>query len=220
MKKNYDVCVFDLDGTLVNSLKDLANSCNEALALFDLPTHGIDEYRYFVGNGILNLIKNALGEKAADEQLVQSVYNTFNLIYKQRCLDYTIPYDGITQMLIDIRFRGVKVGVLSNKADEFARHIVSSLFDSGLIDVTYGQRKNFPKKPAPDSFFYLLDDLGCTRERCLYVGDSDVDVFTAKNAGVDFCGAQWGFRGRGELIKAGAEKIAETPKDLTDIILR
>ena len=123
-------------------------------------------------------------------------------------------------MLIDIRFRGVKVGVLSNKADDFARHIVSSLFEPGLIEVTYGQRKNFPKKPAPDSLFYLLDDLGCTRESCLYIGDSDVDVFTAKNASVDFCGAQWGFRGRDELIKAGAVNIAATPKDLTDIILR
>ena len=220
MNRKYDVCVFDLDGTLADSLKDLAASCDASLALFDLPCHTLDEYRFFVGNGILNLIKNAMGEKAEDEKLLRSVYGTFNMIYEEKCLDNTHPYHGVTDLLTTLKDSGVKIGVLSNKADDFAKHIVGALFDSRLIDAVYGQRDEFPKKPQPDSLYAMLDELGCERERCLYIGDSDVDVITAKNGGVDFCGVEWGFRGYDELHGAGAETIVRKAGEIADIVLK
>lgn len=219
MKRKYDACVFDLDGTLIDSLGDLAESCNNALALFDLPTHSLEKYRYFVGNGIRNLIGNSMGEKAEDEKLFRSVYSTFNMIYEEKCLEKTHPYNGIVETLEILKKNGVKIGILSNKADDFAKKIAGSLFDSSLIDIVYGQKKEYPTKPAPDSLFALLEELDTKREKCLYLGDSDVDVITAKNANVDFCGAQWGFRGYDELKNAGAQIIAAAPSDITELVL-
>lgn len=220
MKKNYDVCLFDLDGTLIDSLRDLADSCNEALTLFGLPKHDVDEYRFLVGSGIKNLIKKAMGESAADEQLSRSVFDKFNTIYGEKCLDATRPYDGITEMLEALKASGVKIGILSNKSDEFAKRIVDTLFDSSLIDLVYGKREEFPVKPAPDSLYAMLSELDIAdKSRCLYIGDSNVDVKTALNGGVAFCGAQWGFRGREELENAGAEFIAETADDITKHVL-
>ena len=219
MNRNYDVCIFDLDGTLIDSLEDLADSCNIALEVFDLPQHDIDEYRYFVGTGILNLIKNSMGKQAENLELVQSVYNTFNIIYEEKCLNKTIPYHGITEMLGKLKSGGVKLGVLSNKADPFAKRIVSELFGGDLIDMTFGQQKGFRRKPEPESLYYVIEKLGSTPERCLYVGDSGVDVTTALNAGVDFCGAEWGFRGYDELKDAGALTIVKSPAAISGIVL-
>ncbi len=220
MNKKYEACIFDLDGTLADSLNDLAVSCDEALSLFELPTHTIDEYRYFVGNGIRNLVCSAMGEKSEDDKLQHSVFRTFNLIYAERCLEKTRPYSGIVEMLSDMKKAGIKVGVLSNKADSFAKRIVDALFDSSLIDVVYGQRSDFPRKPAPESLYAMLSELGCDKSSCLYIGDSNVDVATAKNAGVDFCGVEWGFRGYNELKSSGAEMIAKTPAEITELVLK
>ncbi len=219
MNKNYDVCIFDLDGTLADSLKDLALSCDASLALFDLPTHTLEEYRYFVGNGIMNLVSNAMGEKAEDEKLLRSVFGTFNMIYEEKCLENTHPYAGITDLLVKLKDNGVKIGVLSNKADDFAKRIVGALFDSSLIDTVYGQRDDYPRKPKPDSLYAMLGELGADKARCLYIGDSNVDLNTAKNGGVDFCGVEWGFRGYDELKKAGAEMIVKTADEIADIVL-
>ncbi len=219
MEKKYTACVFDLDGTLVNSLADLADSCNAALSLFELPTHRLEEYRYFVGRGIRNLVSNAMGEKADDEKLLRSVYGTFNMIYEEKCLEKTRPYHGVEDMLRALKDGGVKVGVLSNKADGFAKRIVGALFDSELVDIVYGQKDEFPRKPSPESLFAMLGELDCDSSRCLYIGDSNVDVETASNAGVDFCGAEWGFRGREELESAGATLIAKNAEDITKAVL-
>lgn len=218
MNRNYDACIFDLDGTLVDSLEDLANSCNEALRLFELPEHSTDEYRYLVGSGIKNLILGAMGESSRDEKLTRSVYDTFNMIYEEKCLDKTRPYRGIEKMLEDLKDGGVKVGVLSNKSDEFAKRIVGALFDSSLIDSVIGKREEFPVKPAPESMYAMLSQLGCEKESCLYIGDSNVDVLTAVNSGTDFCGAEWGFRGLEELKSAGAKNTAKTADDITRLV--
>ncbi len=220
MNKHYDACVFDLDGTLADSLNDLAASCDEALSLFELPTHSIEEYRFFVGNGIRNLVCSAMGEKSEDEKLQRSVFETFNIIYDERCLEQTRPYSGIVQMLGELKESGVIIGVLSNKADAFAKRIVDALFDKGLIDIVYGQRSDYPRKPAPDSLYALLDQINCEKSKCLYIGDSNVDVATAKNAGVDFCGVEWGFRGYNELKNSGAEVIVKDPSEITEMVLQ
>ncbi len=218
MKNKFKCCIFDLDGTLVDSLKDLALSCDEALRLFELPDHPLDEYRYFVGNGIANLIKRAMGDKAEDEKLFRSVYDTFNLIYEEKCLDNTRPYHGINDMLKALKEKGVKIGVLSNKADEFSKRIVGALFDSQLIDEVYGHSEKFPKKPEPSSLWAMLEKFGCEKSECLYIGDSDVDVITASNAGVSFCGVEWGFRGYDELKNTGAETIVRTPAEIIELV--
>jgi len=215
---NYTTCVFDLDGTLVNSLGDLANCCNETLELYELPTHSVDEYRYFVGSGIMNLIKRSMGKKSSDETLVRAVYNTFNIIYNERCLELTKPYSGISELLAKLKKKGVRIGVLSNKSDEFAQRIVEALFEHGEPEVVWGKKKNFPIKPEPQSLYAVIDELHGERDKCLFIGDSDVDVITAKNAGVDFCGVEWGFRGAKELMSAGAGKIAKQPMDIYRLV--
>ncbi|MBQ3970453.1 MAG: HAD family hydrolase [Clostridia bacterium] len=216
--KKYDACVFDLDGTLIDSLGDLASCCNEALSLYELPTHNIEEYRYFVGSGIKNLIKRSMGSKADDEKLFISVYRAFNMLYEVKCLEKTKPYDGIIKMLSKLKESGVKVAVLSNKSDEFANRIVNALFEKGEFDVVWGKKENFPIKPEPESLYAVLDELKCDKSKCLYIGDSDVDVITAKNADIHFCGVEWGFRGEEELSTAGAETIVKNPNDILNLV--
>ena len=210
----YDICVFDLDGTLIDSLADLSDSCNEALRINAMPTHDTDRYRTFVGSGIKNLIKRSLLDKACDDALVQKVYDSFNEIYHDNCLVKTKPYSGIIEMLRQLKNNGVKLCVLSNKADEFSKMITDGLFDMETFDLVWGKKAQFPIKPDPAALLAILAKFSINRDRCLYIGDSDVDCITAKNAGVDFCGVQWGFRGREELAAAGAILIADSPADI------
>ncbi len=214
----YDVCIFDLDGTLIDSLGDLADSCNRALRLHGMPVHDIDKYRYFVGSGIKNLIRRSLAEKGSDEKLVDSVFLSFNSIYEANCLVRTKPYSNIKQMLMRIKQQGVKVCVLSNKSDEFSKMITDRLFDEGTFDIVWGKKPDYPIKPDPTSLHAMLDMLSMSREKCLYIGDSDVDCITAQNAGVDFMGVEWGFRGREELLSAGAKVIASSPWDIAKAV--
>ena len=213
--KKYDICVFDLDGTLIDSLGDLAESCNEALRISGMPTHEIDRYRTFVGSGIKNLIKRSLLDKSDDEVLVQTVYDSFNSIYQRNCLVRTKTYSGINEMLLKLKECGVKLCVLSNKADEFSQMIADSLFEKGTFDLVWGKKSEFPIKPDPSALFAMLDKMTAKPDRCLYIGDSDVDCITARNAGVDFCGVEWGFRGKEELAAAGAKLIVRYPYEIT-----
>ncbi len=214
----YNTCVFDLDGTLVNSLGDLASCCNETLSLYELPTHTVDEYRYFVGSGIKNLIKKSMGDKSNDETLSTAVYRTFNILYNEKCLEATKPYEGVSELLSELKDKGVKIGVLSNKSDEFAKRIVDALFEHGEPDVVWGQKENFPIKPEPQSLYAVIEELDGEKDKCLYIGDSDVDVITAKNAHIDFCGVEWGFRGADELISAGAKTVVKKPSDILNLV--
>ncbi len=216
---NYDVCIFDLDGTLVNSLADLADCVNDALSLHSLPTHTLKEYRQFIGHGIANLIKCAMGDKASDEKLHTSVYRAFVMLYEARCLNNTRPYAGVSDLLDTLKQNNVKRCVLSNKADAFTNRIVSSLFGKDAFDLIWGKRDRYPNKPSPDSMNAMIDKLGCPRKRCLYIGDSNVDVETAGNAGVDFCGVEWGFRDRHELIDSGARVVVKKPNEIAPLVL-
>ncbi len=215
---NYDVCIFDLDGTLVNSLKDLADCVNESLSLHSLPTHTLKEYRQFIGHGIANLIKSAMGDYANDEKLHTSVYKAFVLLYDACCLNNTKPYDGVCDLLGTLKEKNVKVCVLSNKADAFANRIVRALFGDDTFDLIWGKRDSYPNKPAPDSLNAMISELGSPRRKCLYIGDSDVDVETAANAGVDFCGVEWGFRDRSDLIASGAEVVVRKPEEIVHLV--
>ncbi len=213
------LCIFDLDGTLIDSLKDLADCCNAVLGEEGLPTHPLDAYRHFVGNGIPKLIERILPEDKQTEEKMTDVRRRFDERYRIHCLDATKPYPGIMEVLRACRKKGIALAVLSNKAEPFARHICREVFGGRIFDAVSGQRPEVPKKPAPDGVFSLLKEFDIRPEEAVLIGDSNVDILTAQNAGIHSIGACWGFRGREELEQAGAEALADFPKDCQNIIL-
>lgn len=213
------LCIFDLDGTLVNSLRDLACAMNHALSVNGFETHETEKYRFMVGSGILVLIDRAVGNDTRyTPEIRTQIHSDFNKYYAEHCLDYTVPYSGITEMLKIMADNGILLAVNSNKPDEFSKHIVSSLFPSLSFAEIWGKREGCERKPAPDGIFGIIKKTGISKSETVYFGDSDIDVFTAKNAGIRFCGVGWGFRPVNELINAGAQTIADSPGDILRFI--
>lgn len=215
MKKLY---IFDLDGTLVNSLCDLADSVNYVLEKYGYPVHDIEEYKYFVGNGTLKLIERALPESDRTNEKIEKLHSEFSQEYTKRALDKTRPYDGIVQLLNKIKENDCKLAVASNKPDKFSKYIVESLFGTDIFDIISGKKDGVPTKPSPDIILDILNQLGVSKEDAVMAGDSNVDVFTAHNAGLKCVGCTWGFRGRQELVEAGADVIADIPEEIWDLI--
>ena len=214
----YKLVIFDLDGTLVNSLVDLANAVNEGLKKAGLKIHEVDAYKTFVGNGRDRLVERAMGESRADEGLKDIVRDTFDEYYAEHCNDNIYAYEGCAKMLSDLRAEGVMTAVLSNKPDEFVDRILRKVFPDHSFTAAWGKRAEFPTKPDPSALNTMINELGIEKRDCLYIGDSDVDVFTAGNAGVDMIGVEWGFRGREELVGAGAPFVARTADEITEYI--
>lgn len=215
----YKYVVFDLDGTLVNSLFDLADSVNKALEKNGLPAHPYDAYKYFVGNGRAKLIERAMGDAASDEKLRALVTKDYDDDYLIHCLDKTKLYDGIVEMLLKLQQNGVKINVLSNKPDEFVKNMLDKLFKGISFDIAWGKKAEYPTKPDPSSVLAVLDKLSADKKDCLYVGDSNVDVITARNAGLDFCGVLWGFRTKEELENEGAKTTVTSADELYKVIM-
>lgn len=213
----YRLAIFDLDGTLIDSLGDLADSTNRALADFGFPVHEEDEYRYFVGNGAKKLIERALPE-GTPEDIQQQVYDRYAGYYRECCMNRTAPYSGMPELVKALRESGVKCVVASNKPDEFSKQIVNTLLGADSFDAVRGKRGDTPTKPAPDIIYALCAQLGIDINSAVMIGDSDVDVMTAHNAGIGCIGCTWGFRGEDELRQAGADIIARTPQDIADSI--
>ena len=213
------LAVFDLDGTLVDSLGDLAAASNKALEQNGLPVHPTESYRYLVGNGVRKLIERAVPEGTPPEK-VQKVFEDFSANYEKGCLDRTRPYDGIKELLSDLCKMGIRCAVASNKPDEFSHRITDALFDSDAFSLVRGKLETAKTKPAPDIVYSICESLDIPVENAVMIGDSDVDVITAHNAGIPCIGCTWGFRGEEELKAAGAEFTADTPKDIADIIKR
>lgn len=211
--------VFDLDGTLVNSLADLAISANKGLEKAGLPTHPIEEYNHFVGNGRDMLIKNAMGKSASDETLRKIVNDTFNSEYAIHCNDNTEEYFGCTSLLNSLVENNIKIGVLSNKPDEFVGKILKKVYPAISFSEAWGQKPEYKRKPDGEALLKILEIQNVKPNECIYVGDSDVDVFTAKNAGVQMVGVEWGFRGRDELNNAGADYVCANTDELLNYIL-
>lgn len=214
----YKAVIFDLDGTLINSLEDLADCVNAGLRAYNLPEHEVGAYKKMVGNGRRMLISRAIGEAVSNgpqkDELIEEVTEIFNREYNKKFCEKTKPYDGIADMLKKLKNSGAILAVLSNKPDSFVLPIINKLLPNTL-DRLYGKKPEFPEKPDPASLSALLDELKLQKSDCVYIGDSDVDVITAKNANVDFCGVSWGFRGREELVKCGASIVVDTPEELT-----
>lgn len=211
MKKLY---IFDLDGTLVNSIFDLGDSMNEVLLRHGFPTFDYDVYKHFVGNGTLKLVERALPAEQRTKEKITEYHAEFSEEYNKRCICKTKPYDGIEKVIETLRSKGILTAVASNKPDGFAKFIVSSVFGDGKFDYVTGKKDGIPTKPAPEIIYNILEKLNVSAEECVIVGDSDVDVLTSKNVGVECIGCCWGFRGRKELENAGAEYIAEEPADI------
>lgn len=204
--------IFDLDGTLLDTLDDLADAVNWALKQEQLPRRTREEVRAFVGNGIRNLIERAVpaGTEAAQ---TDRVFAGFKARYAGHCADKTRPYPGILELLARLRAEGIRTAVVSNKAD-FAVQTLCRDYFPGLVDCAVGERAGIPKKPAPDSVQEVLRALKISREQAVYVGDSEVDVVTARNAGMDGILVLWGFRDRQTLERAGAKTFAATAEEL------
>lgn len=213
----YKLIAFDLDGTVADTLADLAASVNAALTMHGLPTYPKDDYRHFVGNGVDNLIRNVLADAYVPD-LAQQVKADFNAYYAAHSMDYTTDYPGIAELLSRLSADGMMTAVISNKPDAFVPAILRAIYPDHRFTYLSGQREGVPRKPAPDALLMLLDNLHVKREETLYVGDSDVDVAFAHAAGVKVCGVSWGFRGAGELITAGADVLAHTADELAQVI--
>lgn len=211
MKKLY---IFDLDGTLADSLCDLADSVNIVLERHGYPTHETEKYKYFVGNGALKLIERTLPESERTPEVIQAVHAEYSKVYAERMLCRTKPYEGIKEVLAELKGRGCKLAVASNKPDDCSVMIVEALFGKEIFDSIHGKREGVPTKPSPDIICQIMEELGAKPDECIHSGDSNVDVQTAHNAGIECIGCTWGFRTEEELVTAGADHIARIPKDI------
>ena len=214
----YQLAIFELDGTLVNSVADLANAVNHGLTEMHYPTHPLDAFYHFVGNGVKKLCERALPAEAAPSETEQLLEH-FNRYYHTHCLDCTRPYDGIPSVIEQLRANGIRLAVASNKTQSFVETIVTHLFGAAQFDWILGSSDTRPKKPAPDILTEIITASGAAPKQTILIGDSDVDIQTAKNAAIDSIGCTWGFRGREELKKAGAVYLAEQPSELLSILL-
>ncbi|MFA9381207.1 MAG: HAD family hydrolase [Acetanaerobacterium sp.] len=206
-------CIFDLDGTLLNTLDDLAASCNHALALQGFPIHDVEQYRYFVGGGTNKLIERAVPQ-GADAQQRCAVGEAYAAHYAANYMNFTAPYEGIEALLRVLKLQNLHTCVVSNKPHAFSVELVTKIFGAKFFDIIIGASDELPKKPSPEGVLRCMRELGLSPAECVYVGDSDVDIATARNAGIPSIGAQWGFRGKEELMAAGADYIAPHPKDV------
>ena len=212
----YTTIIFDLDGTLLNTLADLAAATNHALAEHKLPQRTTDEVRLFVGNGIHKLIERAVPADTPAE-LQEAVFASFNRYYKEHCADSTRPYEGVPQLLQQLRTAGCRTAIVSNKADYGVQALAKQYFD-GQLDAACGERAGIAKKPAPDMLLAIMQQLKAEPASTIYIGDSDTDLDTARNAGVACIGACWGFRGRAFLEAHGAKLLAENVGDIWELI--
>lgn len=209
--------LFDLDGTLVNSLEDLADSTNYALSELGFPIHKTDEYNYFVGDGIPKLIERALPENARTSETGKKCLDIFMARYKEHYHDKTYAYVGITELLEFLKTKGIKTAVISNKAQEMAEKVVSKLFGD-IFDTVAGKRDGFPAKPDPTLTLQIIKELGVEPNDCAFIGDSGMDMAVAVNAGLLPVGVLWGFRTKYELLKNGAAYTVNNPAELIKIL--
>lgn len=211
----YESYIFDLDGTLLNTLGDLAASCNYALRACSMPEHSVDDVRRFVGNGVRLLMTRAIQGGESNPRFNEA-YDIFRKHYLRHSLDTTAPYPGIEEMIAALNANGKHIAVVSNKFYEATRELVAHFFGSE-IKVAIGERPDIRKKPAPDTVNEALQQLGVSRSTAVYIGDSDVDIDTARNCGMPCISVLWGFRDKDFLLEHGATTLVSSPKEILDI---
>ena len=214
----YQNVIFDLDGTLLNTIDDLADAANWVCGNHGWPTHTVEEYKQFVGNGMTRLAQRFVPEDWRTPKRLAQVLGEFMPYYDAHKQDKTAPYPGISQLLGELKGAGVKPAVLSNKAHNLVPSILEGYFP-GMFSYTQGALDGLPTKPDPTLLRRLMEEMGATKENTLFVGDSNVDIQTAKNGGLTSCGVLWGFRSREELVQEGADFLAENTDELKKLIL-
>lgn len=212
----FDAVIFDLDGTLADTLGDIAASANEALRRKGFPVHPVGAYRAFVGDGVIRLAERILPVEALGR--VPELVEAFERLYREHYLDTTRLYDGIPALLDSLRARGLPMAVLSNKPDPFVRDTVHALIGAGVFAIVLGACDDVRPKPDPGGALRIAADLGAAPARALYLGDTPTDMRTAVAAGMEPVGVAWGFRPREELLAAGAGCLVERPADVLDLL--
>lgn len=212
----YKAVIFDMDGTILNTLEDLKNATNYSLSQFNMPERTLEEVRMFVGNGIRKLVERAVPAGTSAEK-IDEVLDVFLKYYEVHSADNTSSYPGIHELVEKLKAAGIKTAVSTNKADAPAQELGKEYFN-GIFDLIVGQRDGLRTKPAPDSVNEILKILNIQKKDAVYVGDSDVDVQTAANSGLDFIGVSWGFRGRKFLQEKGAKNIVDSADEILDLV--
>jgi phosphoglycolate phosphatase len=213
----FEAILFDLDGTLLDTLEDLADSFNTALKQLGFPVHPVDCYRYFTGQGIIGLATNALPEGYRDDAIIEKVLSFAREQYQNCWADNTKPYEGIPEMLTELERRDIIKVVLSNKPDEFTQLIVKKLLGKWSFDIVRGENPTTPIKPDPTAALQIANRLKIPPQNFIYLGDTNTDMWTAQAAGMYPVGALWGFRPE-ELTNAGAKTLIKTPLDLLKLL--
>lgn len=209
--------IFDMDGTLLNSIVDLAEACNVMLEKRGFPLHEVKEYQYFVGDGMRKLVERCLPEKeAADSEYVETALRDFLAYYQLHSADHTRPYDGIPELVKELTQKGIGVAVATNKRQDALELLLKKIFPDITWAAAYGQRAGVPIKPDPQVVYDILENTGVPADEVLYLGDTAVDMRTADNAGVKKIAVLWGYRTRQELIDAGATDFADTPAEILE----
>jgi len=211
------LCIFDMDGTLVDTISSIAYFANRALNMYGLPSIEENHYKIMVGNGARVLCERMIERVGGSKEQLEKVYPEYNESYDNDFLYLTKPYDGCIEMLDALKEMGVKTAILSNKPDSTAKKVSDALFEGGLIDVCYGGRDGIALKPDPAGVFEILKEFGVEKDEVLYIGDTATDIKTAKNAGLTNIGVLWGFRDRAELESAGADYIISHPSEIVTI---
>lgn len=215
-RKKYDTVIFDMDGTLLNTLDDLWAAVNYALRRMEMPERTMEEVREFVGNGVRKLMQRAVPD-GCDETEFEKAFAIFKEYYARHNNDCTKAYDGVVQLLRDLRAQGFSLAIVSNKLDSAVKELSQTYFE-GLVETAIGDQEGMAKKPAPDMVEAALALLGKKKEQAVYVGDSDVDLLTAENAGLPCICVLWGFRDRAFLAERGAKWFAEKPEDVKNFL--
>lgn len=215
MKK---LIIFDLDGTLLDTIEDLANATNYALSQFDLPVHPVESYRYFIGNGLQKLLEKACPEDRRNPELISMLRDKFIGYYYRNADANTRPYAGISELVNSLNEKGYYLAVASNKVHDATVELVKRFFPEINFRAVFGQRDGYPVKPDPSILNEIIDIAGVNHNEVIYIGDSGVDATTALRAGVDFIGVLWGFRTENELRAAGATIVADKPSNIPEYL--
>jgi phosphoglycolate phosphatase len=214
--KKFDTVIFDMDGTLLNTLDDLWAAVNYALRQEGMPERTLEEVRTFVGNGVEKLMRRAVSTDCGEDRF-QSAFAHFKAYYAEHNNDHTGAYPGVVELLRELKKEGYALAIVSNKLDSAVKEL-SQVYFEGIVTVAIGDQPGMAKKPAPDMVNAALEKLGKTKEHAVYVGDSDVDLSTAKNAGLPCISVLWGFRDKEFLVECGADCFAEIPEDVKEYL--
>lgn len=213
--KNRKTIIFDMDGTVLNTLDDLTLSMNFVMTEFGFPTHSVEEYRSAFGNGVRYALEKT-APHGTPSDVIDKMVPIFKKHYDAHCLDNTRPYDGVISLMKQLKERGFRMAIVSNKIDSAVKELNEKFF-SDVVDIAIGERAGIKRKPAPDMVFLALDELGASADDAVYVGDSEVDLKTAQNSSLPCVSVLWGFRDRDFLKETGGETFAVSPHDLLNI---